>query len=161
MKTIRIPITYRLTNDHIVFCNVFNEIDRLLPDVRTLAEVRLLSRLVEGVLCSHADMEQNLAFAALDQALAENGELKRLNQDHQEIDSCLRNAALENDFNKAVRLLKLGLKASRAHFKREEKSVFPLLEKLFSPEALTTLASGNSSSAAPMRKHGLAKALSA
>jgi hemerythrin-like domain-containing protein len=133
-----------------VFCTVFEEIDRLLPEVRTLAEVHLLSRLVEGVLSKHADVEQNLAFAALDQALAEKGQLKQLNQDHKEINSSLRNAVLATDFTTAVRLLKTGLKASREHFKREEESVFPLFDQLLSPETLTALADQNSSSATPI-----------
>lgn len=124
----------------------FNEIDRLLPDVRTVEEVCLLSRLGEGMLAHHADVEQNLAFVALDQALAENGELKQLNQDHEEIDVCLRKAAVAADLTKALRLPKMGLKASRAHFSREEESVFPLFDKKFSPEALTAPAAGDAPS---------------
>src|ERR1035438_4013293 len=77
-----------LTTEHALFCELFDEIDRLLPDVRTAAEVRLLGRLVEGVLCRHADVEQNLAYAALDPALAAKGELNQLYQDPEEIDAC-------------------------------------------------------------------------
>jgi hemerythrin-like domain-containing protein len=158
MKSMHLPITYCLTNEHAVFCNVFNEIERLLPDVRTVAEVRLLSRLVEGMLSHHADVEKNLAFAALDQALAEKGQLKQLNQDHEEIDSCLRKAALATDFAQAVRLLKTGLKASRTHFNREEESVFPLFEKILSSEALTALAAGTAISGSSKGEPAIAHA---
>ncbi len=138
MKT----ITDSLTSEHALFCRLFDEIGHLLPDVQTVGEVRLLSRLVEGVLSHHADVEQNLAFAALDHALAEKGELNRLHQDHQEIDSCLRDAASAPEFKVAVRLLKAGLKASREHFHREERLLFPLFEKVFAPTTLMALGAG-------------------
>ena len=51
-------ITSFLVTEHAVFGELFAEIDRLLPDARTVAEVRLLAQLVEGVLSRHADVEQ-------------------------------------------------------------------------------------------------------
>jgi len=132
-------ITETLTNEHTQFCVLFNEIERLLPDVRTVAEVRLLSRLVEGVLSHHADVEENLAYAALDHALAENGEPVRMYQDHHEIDWCLQHARQAKGLPTALRLLKAGLKTSRAHFRREEETIFPLLEKLFDSANLEAL----------------------
>jgi hypothetical protein len=152
-------ITNFLTTEHALFCELFDEIDRLLPGVRTAAEVRLLSRLVEGVLSRHADVEQNLAYAALDHALAEKGEMNQLYQDHEEIDACLHHATLAKEFVEAVRFLKAGLKASREHFRREEETVFPLFEKLFDPAALEALGTGASGSAAPLWPHGVESAL--
>jgi hemerythrin-like domain-containing protein len=152
-------ITNFLTTEHAVFCELFDEVDRLLADVRTVAEVRLLSRLVEGVLSRHAEVEQNLAYAALDHALAEKGELNQLYQDHEEIDACLHHATLATEFVEAVRFLKAGLKASREHFRREEETVFPLFEKLFDPAALEALGTKASGSADPRWPHGFEDAL--
>ena len=152
-------ITNFLTTEHTVFCEMFNEIDRLLPDVRTVTEVRLLSRLVEGVLSRHADVEQNLAYAALDHALAEKGELNQLYQDHEEIDACLHHATLAEEFTEAMRFLRAGLKASREHFRREEETIFPLFEKLFNPAALEALGVGASGSASTQWPHGFENAL--
>jgi hemerythrin-like domain-containing protein len=152
-------ITSFLTTEHAVFCGLFDEIERLLPGVRTVAEVRLFSRLVEGVLTRHADVEQNLAYAALDQALAEKGELKQLYQDHEEIDASLHHATLAADFAEAVRFLRAGLKTSREHFRREEESVFPLFEKLFDPATLEALGAGESGGASSLWPHGFEDAL--
>jgi len=157
MKT----ITDALTGEHTLFCKLFDEIDRLLPDVITVAEIRLLSRLVEGMLAHHAHVEQHLAFAALDHALAEKGQLKRLHQDHEEIDARLRDAALATEFTQAVRLLKAGLKASREHFRREERTVFPLFDELFDPASLAALSAGDSGHASPLGTPGFANALRA
>jgi hemerythrin-like domain-containing protein len=156
MKT----IIESLITEHTVMRHLFDEIDRLLPGVRTVAEVRLLTRLVEGLLSRHADVEQNLAYAALDHALAQKGELKHLYQDHEEIDLRLRSAALATDFAEAVRLLKAGLKASREHFHREEQTVFPLFEKLFDPAAMEALGAGTGpKSSPPLGPHFFANAL--
>ena len=152
-------ITNFLTTEHAVFCELFDEIDRLLPDVRTVTEVRLLSRLVEGVLSRHADVEQNLAYAALDHALAEKGELNQLYQDHEEIDACLHHATLAEEFTEAMRFLRAGLKASREHFRREEETIFPLFAKLFDPAALEALGVGASGSASPQWPYGFENAL--
>jgi hypothetical protein len=72
--------------------------------------------------------------------LEERGELNRLYRDHLEIDSHLRAAGMATDAAEAARLLKMGLTASREHFRREECTIFPLIEKLLSPAALETLA---------------------
>jgi Hemerythrin HHE cation binding domain len=152
-------ITNFLGVEHAVFCELFDEVERLLPDTRTASEVRLVSRLVEGVLSRHADVEQNLAYAALDHALAEKGELDQLYQDHQEIDACLQHATQAAEFAEAVRFLRAGLKASREHFRREEETVFPLFEKLFDPAALEALA-GEAPGSAPLQwPHGFEDAL--
>jgi len=152
-------ITNFLTTEHALFCEMFDEIDRLLPDVRTAAEVRLISRLVEGVLSRHADVEQNLAYAALDQALAEKGELNQLYQDHEEIDACLHHATLAAEFVEAVRFLRAGLKTTREHFRREEETVFPLFEKLFDPAALEALGAGAFGSTSSQWPQGFENAL--
>jgi hemerythrin-like domain-containing protein len=152
-------ITDFLTTEHALFCELFDEIDRLLPDLRTAAEVRLLGRLVVGALSRHADVEQNLAYAALDHALAEKGELNQLYQDHEEIDVCLKNATLAAEFPEALHFLKAGLKVSREHFRREEETIFPLFEKLFDPAAEAALEIGASGSASRLWPHGFESAL--
>jgi len=152
-------ITNFLAAEHALFCELFDEIDMLRPDLQTAAEVRLLARLVEGVLLRHADVEENLAYAALDHALAEKGELNQLYQDHQEIDACLHYATEATEFTEAVRFLMAGLKASREHFRREEESVFSLFAKLFDPAALKAMEAVASARASPQWPHGFEDAL--
>ena len=45
-------ITNFLTTEHAVFCELFDELEHLLPEVRTVAEVRLLGRLVSATVHS-------------------------------------------------------------------------------------------------------------
>jgi hemerythrin-like domain-containing protein len=152
-------ITNFLTTEHAVFSELFNVIETLLPELHTAAEVRLISRLVAGVLHRHADVEQNLAYAALDHALAEKGELNRLYQDHEEIDACLQHATMAEDFVPALRFLRAGLKASREHFRREEETIFPLFEKVFGSAALEALGARASGNVSTLWPHGFEDAL--
>ena len=88
-----------------------------------------MARIVEGLLEGHAKTETNLAYLALDHVLEHNGELKRMHQDHHEIDDRLRKVHTANTCAEARRLLKTAIMASREHFRGEERSVFPLLDK--------------------------------
>ena len=91
------------------------------------------------MLEGHAKTETNLAYLALDHVLEHNGELKRMHQDHHEIDDRLRKVHTAKTCAEARRLLKSAILASREHFRAEERSVFPLLEKVLQKETLTEL----------------------
>ena len=132
-------ITEALVAEHTIFLSVFDQIERVLPSLTTPAEVRTMASIVEGLLAGHAQTETNLAYLALDHVLADNGELKRMHQDHQEIDDRLRKVHTAKTCAEARRLLKVTIVGTREHFRGEERSVFPLLEKLLQEETLTKL----------------------
>ena len=133
-------ITEVLVTEHRIFVHVFDEIERALPRLTTLAEVRTLAGLVESLLTDHAGTETDLAYLAFDHVLQDKGQLDRLHQEHQEIDASLRQVQTAGDCAAACRLLETALRASREHMRFEEQSVFPLLERALQPETLTELA---------------------
>ena len=134
-----LTITDALVAEHRVFADLFDEIESLLCNVKTRVEVALLTSLVERLLQRHAEAEKDLAYAALDHALKHRGPVNRLHQDHEEIDESFRRAQIAPDFAEARRLLKTAIAASRKHFKREERSVFPLLEETLRPDTQAAL----------------------
>jgi hemerythrin-like domain-containing protein len=132
-------ITEALVAEHTIFLSVFDQIERVLPSLNTPAEVRTMAGIVEGLLEEHAKTETHLAYLALDHVLADNGELKRMNQDHQEIDDRLRKVHSAKTCAEARRLLKVSISGTREHFRAEERSVFPLIEKMLRQETLAEL----------------------
>ena len=134
-----ITIIDSLTLEHTVFGHLFHQIESLLPQLTTPQEAQLLGRLVEGILASHGDREENLAYAALDQFLANQNELDCLYQDHEEIDGRLERLRSARSLPEARQLLKEALHASRQHFKREELLIFPKLKTAFDEETLSEL----------------------
>ena len=132
-------ITSYLIAEHAVFSTLFDEILRSLPGAQSAGEVNRLARLVQAILSRHSGIETDLGYAALDQQLAERGELSQMHQDHEEIDSHLLRASTATNRAEAARCLKTALKVSRRHFRREEQEVFPLFEKTFQPNSLEAL----------------------
>jgi hemerythrin-like domain-containing protein len=132
-------ITEALVAEHAIFLSVFDQIERALPSLTTPAEVMTMARIVEGLLEGHAKTETNLAYLALDHVQAHNGELEHMHQDHHEIDDRLRQVYTARTCAEARRLLKSAITATREHFRGEERSVFPLLEKMLQEDTLTEL----------------------
>ena len=132
-------ITEALVAEHTIFLKVFDQIERVLPSLATPAEVQTMASIVEGLLEGHAKTETNLAYLALDHVMEHKGELKRMHQDHDEIDDRLRKVHSASSCAQARRLLKSAIAASREHFRAEERSVFPLLERTLQEETLTEL----------------------
>lgn len=132
-------ITEALIAEHVVFSALFDQAETLLRQAATLAEIKMLSRMVEGLLLRHRNTETNLAYLALDHALAERGSFERLYQEHKEIDDRLAEVQTARSLDKARHLLRAALATSREHFRNEEEHVFPLIEKVLQNPALTTL----------------------
>ena len=133
-------ITEILVAEHRIFLSVFDQIERALSGVTTLTEARILARLVEGMLESHAGTETELAYLALDHVLQDKGQLDRLHEEHHEIDTNLHLVHLAGDVARARLMLQTALGASRRHFAFEEQSVFPLVESALQSETLAGLA---------------------
>jgi hypothetical protein len=132
-------ITDALAAEHTVFLSLFDQVERALPTLTTVSQIKALARIVEGILKSHAEAESGLAYLALDHVLANKGQLEVLHQDHHELDAQLAKVQGAKTCAEARRLLAGAMKASRAHFYHEETTVFPLLEKLLKRETLREL----------------------
>ena len=134
-----IPITQALSAEHQMFRGVFDEIEKALPGFNRLEEVRRAARLVEGLLLSHAGVEEELLLLAEDHFPEDPRRYDHCRKEHQEIDGQLTRVRSTREIARARNLLRAALAASRKHFKREERSVFPLIEKTIKPETLTKL----------------------
>jgi hypothetical protein len=132
-------ITEVLVAEHTVFLSVFDQVERALQQVTTAEGVRMLAGIVHGLLEKHAENEANLAYVALDHALAERGRLDQLHQDHREIDDTLRAACAAENLDAGRQSLRAALHISRKHFCFEEVLVFPMIEEILQPETLAVL----------------------
>ncbi len=132
-------ITEALLAEHVVFHNVFDYIERTVPKLETLAEVKSLARLMEGLLRDHSNTEEELVFAPLDHCLEQMGQGDTFHEEHKEIDSSLEAVHQARRLLEARRLLLAAVLASRKHFDHEERIVFPLAEKVLKRETLARL----------------------
>jgi len=129
-------ITNVLVGEHSAFLSVFNQIERLLPRLNRLDEVKMLAELVEGSLLEHASKEENLVSVELEHVPKDQRAVAKLHQDHHEIDHLLTLIKSADGVATGRKFLKAALTASRTHFQWEEKLFFPLIEKTLKRESL-------------------------
>jgi hemerythrin-like domain-containing protein len=132
-------ITDILLAEHMVFHNIFDHIERVLPKLETLGEVKSLAALMENLLRAHSRTEEDLVFAPLDHCLEQIGQRDTFENEHHEIDASLLKVKAARQLSEARRLLTVAVLASRRHFDHEERIVFPLAEKVMKRETLSEL----------------------
>lgn len=132
-------ITEALLSEHVVFHNLFDHVERQAPKLKTMAEARALAGLVESLLKSHSDVEEELLIEPLEHCLEQIGQRDTFHQEHEEIDENLRRAQATRHLKQARACLLAAVVSSRKHFDKEERIVFPLAEKLLKSRTLTDL----------------------
>ncbi len=132
-------ITDALRAEHVVFHNLFDHIERSAPKLRTLSQIRLLARLLEDLLKAHSDVEEELLIQPLEHCLEQLGQRDTFHQEHEEIDESVRRAQSTRSLQQARTALLGAVVASRKHFDKEERLVFPLAEKMLNARTLTQL----------------------
>jgi hemerythrin-like domain-containing protein len=132
-------ITEALFAEHLVFHNMFDHIEEMAPKFKNLAEVKSLAALLESLLKSHSDTEDQLFIGPLEHCFEQIGQRDAFLEEHQEIDNSLRKLQLATDFKKARQLLLSAVTYSRKHFDKEERIVFPLAERVLKSKTLTEL----------------------
>jgi hypothetical protein len=128
-----------LVAEHRKYRAEFTQIERVLARTRSLAKVKQMARHVEAMLLDHAAGEEDLVLLALDHVPEHKQQSNRFHQEHQEIDVRLTQVQLARTLEEASLLLRSALGASRRHFKREEETVFPLIERLMGADRLSKL----------------------
>jgi hemerythrin-like domain-containing protein len=132
-------ITEALLAEHMVFHNIFDHVERVLPKLKTIDEVKSLAKLMESLLRAHGKTEEELVFAPLDHCLEQIGQRDTFEEEHHEIDASLLKVKAARRLPEARRLLSVAVLASRRHFDHEERIVFPLAEKAMKRETLAEL----------------------
>lgn len=132
-------ITEALLAEHVVFHHLFDYLEGALPKLKTAAEVRSLACLAESLLKAHSDVEEKLLIEPLDHCLEQIGQCDTFHQEHEEIDENLKRARTARNLRQARASMMAAVIASRKHFDKEERIVFPLAEKLLKSRTLIEL----------------------
>jgi hemerythrin-like domain-containing protein len=132
-------ITEALVTEHAVLRQLFEHIEEELPGVSSLESVTLLARLIEKMLASHGQVEEELVLCALDHSLEERGLRDRFHQEHGELDERFRQVQAAGDVLAARRLFHSALLACRNHFQFEEESLFPFANGVLGSDLLLEL----------------------
>ena len=132
-------ITEALFAEHLVFHNLFDHLENVVPKLRTLGEIKALAALMEVMLKSHSDTEDELFIGPLEHCFEQIGQREQFHQEHEEIDENLRLVQKARQISAARKMLLAAVAYSRKHFDKEERVVFPMAEKVLNARTLTQL----------------------
>jgi hemerythrin-like domain-containing protein len=132
-------ITEALIAEHQVFHSLFDYIESAIPRLKTVGEVKVLAGVLEAALKAHSATEDELLLAPLEHCFEQMGQADIFHEEHEEIDRNLGQIQKARQGAAARKLLMAAVLASRAHFDKEERIVFPLAEKSLSPRTLLNL----------------------
>ena len=132
-------ITEALLAEHVVFHNLFDHFERAAPKLKTLGEVQTMACLLEAMLAAHSLTEDQLMIEPLEHCFEQIGQRDTFHQEHEQIEQNLKQAQKLRQVGKARRCLLDAVLASRKHFDKEERLVFPLAEKVLKAKTLAVL----------------------
>ncbi len=132
-------ITDVLRAEHAVFHNLFDHIEAVLPHTRTLAEVKSLATIMEKLTGPHSRTEDELFIDPLEHCFDQIGQKDTFHDEHKMIEDTLAKAHTARNLKSAKRFLLGAVTASRKHFDKEERIVFPLAERILKAKTLSEL----------------------
>ena len=134
-------ITDILRAEHSVFHNLFDHIEATAPRLKSLAEVKAVAVLIDKVMAPHSHTEDELFIEPLEHCFDQIGQRETFHHEHEEIEAQLLKVAGARTVKDAKRLLLSVIAASRKHFEKEERIVFPMAENILKTKTLTDLGS--------------------
>lgn len=132
-------ITEALIAEHQVFHSLFDYIERVVPRLKTAAEVKAVAGVMETMLKAHSSTEDELLLAPLEHCIEQIGQADTFHEEHEEIDRSLAQVQKARSVAEARKLLLSAVLASRSHFNKEERILFPLANKVMSNVTLQNL----------------------
>lgn len=128
-----------LLGEHGVFYALFTRLEESLSSTETMAEVRSATAVLTAGLLSHAKIENEVLFPALETHIGPEGPLAVMRREHEELDGTLQEVAGMERRDEAVTKVLHALQVARDHFAKEEQVLFPLARRTLGNALLADL----------------------
>ena len=132
-------ITEALQAEHLVFHNLFDHLEKAAPELKTLAELKAVTALLQAVLEAHSRTEDDLFIGPMESCFEQIGHRETFHEEHEAIDETLVQIGKATQLKKARDLLQALIVSCRQHFDKEERIVFPMAEQLLKGKTLDEL----------------------
>ena len=133
-------ITDALLGEHGVIYAVFDHLERELPNLETLGDVQRAGSMLKDVLGSHAGIENDLLFPALDPHLGPAGPLTVMRGEREEFEGTLGRIAAATTREDAAAGIRHIIEVARDHFAKEERILFGMAQQALAADELEQLA---------------------
>src|SRR5208337_3944721 len=112
-------ITEALLAEHVVFHNLFDHLEKAVPRLKTIDEVKLAGALLETLMRAHSETEDELFIDPLEHYLSQIGQNETFHEEHEAIDRELKEVQKARTLESARKLLLTVVESSRQHFDKE------------------------------------------
>ena len=123
-------LTDALLGEHGIFYALFDQIEATAAAAANITQAQETAAAVGAVLRTHAKLEEDLLFPALEPLLGAEGLLTVMRDEHTEIEQALQQIADISDPDDAVAAIAQALDLVRDHFQKEEEVLFPEAEQM-------------------------------
>ncbi|MCC6298724.1 MAG: hemerythrin domain-containing protein [Anaerolineales bacterium] len=133
-------ITHALLGEHGVFHFLLAHIEQSLPALDSLSNLQNRVAAFASALESHASIEDELLFNALEPHLGvQGGPLAVMRMEHDQITDLLGKIESASDLASARALAAQMIQITRNHFKKEEQALFRMARQFLSEDELASL----------------------
>jgi len=132
-------LTDALRGEHGVFYAQFDYIEHSVPAVEDLAVLKTQAAILASALATHAQLEEELLFQALDPDAGALGPLTVMRAEHEQVEGGLSKIPNITDLAEAQQLLLRIVEVARQHFAKEEQILFMLAEQSLDNQTLNDL----------------------
>lgn len=140
-KGVVMNIVDALLGEHGILYALLEEVDRVLPELESVDEVRALARVLGAAVQGHAALEDELLFVPLERRLGGRaGPIHGMRTMHEDIDGALERVLSAGVLPEARDQVSSVTELLRQHFMAEEEVIFPMAEEVLDEEMLSRLA---------------------
>jgi CRP-like cAMP-binding protein/hemerythrin-like domain-containing protein len=132
-------ITEALLRDHQVFHGQFEDLERALRSGTAWSEIEAQIDVLNAALETHAELEDELLFSALEPHIGPMGPLAVMRMEHDEIENAFFQLQESADPAEREGVVTHLLEVARSHFAKEEQILFPMADQELDSNALEQL----------------------
>ena len=132
-------ITDALLGEHAVIYALLDHVEKVLDAVDDLAIAKALAAELGAAILSHARIEDEVLFPAMDPHLGPGGPLAVMREEHKEIDEFLTSIPNATTLDQVRDNLEMLIQVARDHFAKEEHALFNMARQFLSADELESL----------------------
>ncbi len=132
-------LTNALLGEHAVIYELFDYLRDTILKSDDIQDIYGATAVVERLLLSHAQIEENLLFPRLEPHLGQMGPLAVMRAEHRQIDELFEAARRETDIDALRSVIGNLLELAFGHFQKEEQVLFAMARQHLDEATLTDL----------------------
>ncbi len=132
-------LTDALLGEHGVFYALFDQIESMAATTDAVSRIQGAMALLKALIMSHANIEEELLFPALEVHIGGQGPLEEMSRQHGQIEDALDGIMDARNIEEAADWVHRALTVARDHFNKEEVVLFAMARHLLDEATLNGL----------------------